>query len=121
MVTRPNARMEFRPWTPSVRMVKDRYGIPIPSLPANAPVSIVPDVMLIPVVAFDEAGFRLGYGGGYFDRTLAELTPAPFTIGVGFEISRLDTVFPEPHDIPLAAIVTETGIHGPYSRVPSSV
>ncbi|EPX87827.1 5-formyltetrahydrofolate cyclo-ligase [Rubellimicrobium thermophilum DSM 16684] len=53
--------------------------------------------------------WRLGYGGGYFDRTLAVLTPRPFAIGVGLAAARLSTIFPQPHDIPLAAIVTEAG------------
>ncbi len=66
--------------------------------------------MLIPLVGFDAQGYRLGYGGGYFDRTLAALSPRPRTIGVGFELGRLATIDPQPHDIPFDIIVTEAGI-----------
>jgi len=61
-------------------------------------------------VGWDAAGYRLGYGGGYFDRTLAALSPRPFVIGVGFQAARIDTIHPQPHDIPLDAIVTEAGL-----------
>ena len=61
------------------------------------------------MVGFDAANYRLGYGGGYFDRTLAALSPRPIAIGLGFELSRLATIFPQPHDIPLDLIVTEAG------------
>ena len=87
-------------------MTTDRYGIPVPA--SGAPV--LPQALLIPVVGFDAAGFRLGYGGGYFDRTLASLRPRPLAIGVGFELSRLASVHPERHDEPLDLIVTEVGI-----------
>jgi 5-formyltetrahydrofolate cyclo-ligase len=108
VVVRADAPMVFRPWTPSAPMAADPYGIPIP---AGAEISAPPDVVLVPLVAFDARGFRLGYGGGYFDRTLAALTPAPATFGVGFELSRTAHLRPEPHDVPLDAIVTETGCH----------
>ena len=61
-------------------------------------------------MAFDERGYRLGYGGGYFDRTLAALSPPPFTVGVGFEQAHVDSVQPQAHDIPMNSIVTERGI-----------
>jgi len=66
--------------------------------------------VLLPLVAFDPQGFRLGYGGGYFDRTLATLVPRPLAIGVGFELARVADVRPHRHDIPLVAVVTEAGI-----------
>lgn len=99
------APMVFRPWTPATPMTEDRHGIPIPA----GDDTIVPDLVLLPLVAFDAQGFRIGYGGGYFDRTLATLSPRPYSVGVGFELARIDTVRPEPHDIPLDAIVTESG------------
>jgi 5-formyltetrahydrofolate cyclo-ligase len=105
VVLAPAAPMVFRPWTPDTPMTVDRHGIPIP---AGDDV-VTPDVVLLPLVAFDDQGYRLGYGGGYFDRTLAALSPRPLAIGVGFELARVDSVRPEPHDIRLDAVVTESG------------
>jgi 5-formyltetrahydrofolate cyclo-ligase len=61
-------------------------------------------------VGFDAANFRLGYGGGFFDRTLASLSPRPYAIGIGYELGRLATLRPLPHDLPMDAIVTEAGV-----------
>ncbi|HZV55960.1 MAG TPA: 5-formyltetrahydrofolate cyclo-ligase [Rhodocyclaceae bacterium] len=120
VVVAPAAPMEFRAWTPATPMTTDRYGIPIPAKTATTAIIAVPDVVLLPLVAFDELGFRLGYGGGYFDRTLAALATRPLAVGVGFELARVDTVRPEAHDIRLDAIVTEAGIRriGPDACVP---
>ena len=82
------------------------WKIPVP---ADGP-EVVPDLTLAPLVGWDPAGFRLGYGGGYFDRTLAKLGPRPFTIGIGLQAARLATIFPQPHDIPLNVILTEAGV-----------
>lgn len=106
VVTAVAAPMVFRHWAPDSPMTVDRHGIPIPATEERAP----PDVVLLPLVAFDEQGYRLGYGGGYFDRTLASLDPRPLAIGVGFELARIDNVRPEAHDIRLDAIVTEAGL-----------
>jgi 5,10-methenyltetrahydrofolate synthetase len=106
MVDEANAPMSFRTWTPSSAMSIDRYGIPIPATGAN----IAPDIVLVPLVAFDHQGFRLGYGGGYFDRTLATLVPHPLAIGVGFDLARVEDIRPQAHDLPLDAVVTEIGI-----------
>jgi 5-formyltetrahydrofolate cyclo-ligase len=65
------------------------------------------------VNGFDAAGHRIGYGGGYFDRTLASLSPRPLAVGVGFELARLESIHPEPHDQPLDVMVTEAGIFFP--------
>ena len=110
IVQAPDTPMTFRDWTPGVPMGADRYGIPIPAEGR----ALVPDIVLLPLVAFDNQGFRLGYGGGYFDRTLATLVPRPLSIGVGFEIARVKDIHPQEHDIRLDAIVTEAGIvrHG---------
>lgn len=103
-----DAPLIFREWTPDTVMEKDCWHIPIPP-PEN--VQRVPDILLAPCVAWDMAGYRLGYGGGYFDRTLAALSPKPFVIGVGLQASQLPTIFPQAYDIPMDAIVTEVGAH----------
>ncbi|MFV0360337.1 5-formyltetrahydrofolate cyclo-ligase [Tropicimonas sp.] len=100
------APLVFRRWTPQTRMVRGHWNILVPPPGAEA---VVPQVTLAPLVGWDAAGYRLGYGGGYFDRTLAALSPRPFTIGVGVGAARLATIYPQPHDIPLDVIVTEDG------------
>lgn len=97
--------LAFRAWTPDCTMQTDRYGIPTPS----SGDFLTPDALLIPVNAFDVRGYRIGYGGGYFDRTLAALTPRPLAVGVGFEINRLPSIRPESHDQRLDWLVTEAG------------
>ena len=69
---------------------------------------ITPDIALAPVVGFDAARFRLGYGGGYFDRTLAA-NPSIRAVGIGLASARIATIFPQPHDIAMTAIVTDEG------------
>ncbi|HEX2940041.1 MAG TPA: 5-formyltetrahydrofolate cyclo-ligase, partial [Rhodopila sp.] len=64
----------------------------------------------VPVVGFDKRGYRLGYGGGYYDRTLAAQTMRPRTLAIGFAISEIPTIHPQPHDIPMDVVVTERGI-----------
>lgn len=101
------APMEFRGWAPDAPMTVDPYGIPVPATAAGP----APDVLLLPLVAFDSAGYRLGYGGGYFDRTLAACTPRPQAIGIGFDFCAVASIHPEAHDQPLDLVVTESGIH----------
>lgn len=103
------APLIFRAWTPETRMERGFWNIPVP---AEGP-DIAPDITLSPVVGWDGAAYRLGYGGGYFDRTLAAITPRPWAIGIGLDAARLSTIFPQPHDIPMEAIVTETGVNIP--------
>jgi 5,10-methenyltetrahydrofolate synthetase len=66
-----------------------------------------PDVVVAPVVGFDRAGYRLSYGGGFFDRRLASFPHRPFAIGVGYDAAAIRTIYPLPHDVPMEAIVTE--------------
>lgn len=106
LVVEPDAAMAFREWRPDCAMAIDRHGIHYPV----AGMALTPDVLLMPVNAFDARGFRLGYGGGYFDRTLAALNPPPLAIGVGFELARVATTHPGVHDIALDAVVTEAGL-----------
>lgn len=98
--------MRFRAWTPATRMQADRHGIQTP-VDGN---EVVPDLILLPFNATDACGYRLGYGAGYFDRTLAAMQPRPLVIGVGFSMGVVASVHPQPHDIPLHRRVTETGI-----------
>lgn len=105
VVTSPQEPLQFRAWHPDSEMLTDRYGIHYPATGE----SLIPDVLLMPVNAFDDQGYRLGYGAGYFDRTLAALAPPPLAIGIGFELARVASIEPAPHDIPLDAVVTETG------------
>ena len=96
----------FREWRPGMLLKNGVYGIPVP-IEAKA---IRVDALIIPVVGFDQHGYRLGYGSGYFDRTLATYQPQPLTIGIAFEMQRLENVYAQPHDIALHYIVTEKGI-----------
>jgi 5-formyltetrahydrofolate cyclo-ligase len=111
VVVAPDAPLAFSCWQPGDPMRADAFGIPVPA--RFQPVS--PDLVLVPVNAFDAQGYRLGYGGGFFDRTLAALRPAPCAIGVGFELARVASIRPEAHDQPLDWIVTERGTFGPFS------
>jgi 5,10-methenyltetrahydrofolate synthetase len=98
--------LDFRRWRPGEALRPGLWNIPVPA----AGEAVIPAVVLAPLVGFDPAFCRLGYGGGFFDRTLAALSPRPRAIGVGFALSRMPTIFPQPHDIPMTAIVTEEGV-----------
>jgi 5-formyltetrahydrofolate cyclo-ligase len=95
----------FRLYAPGDRLEKGVWNIPIPA--EGEPV--VPDVVIAPVVGVDSANYRLGYGGGFFDRTLAALPRKPLVIGIGYEMQRIATIHPQQHDIPMDRIVTEAG------------
>jgi 5,10-methenyltetrahydrofolate synthetase len=99
--------LQFRKWWPGAPMKPGVYDIPIP----DGTERVVPDAAIVPMNGFDEQGYRLGYGGGYFDRTLAAAAPRPLAIGVGFEFARLPTIHPQPHDIAMDFVVTEAGLH----------
>lgn len=105
VVVEVDAPLAFRTWTPQTVLTPDRYGIPTP---ADGD-WLTPEALLLPLNAFDNAGYRLGYGGGYFDRTLAALAPKPLAIGIGFELNRVASIRPQTHDQRLDWIVTEAG------------
>ena len=105
VVVAPKTPMEFRLWRPDAKMAIGVYDIPYP----EERDIVVPDLVLAPLVGFDAAKYRLGYGGGYFDRTLAVLQPRPFAIGIGFELGRVETVYPQSHDLRMDTIVSEAG------------
>jgi len=98
--------LEYRLWRPGDRLVDGIWNIPVPEKREI----VTPDAVLAPLVGFDEQCYRLGYGGGYFDRTLAALSPRPLAIGIGFELSRIETIHPQSFDIPMDWIVTEASI-----------
>ncbi|HEU5191756.1 MAG TPA: 5-formyltetrahydrofolate cyclo-ligase [Methylomirabilota bacterium] len=107
VVVAPGRPLEFRAWHPDIALAPGPLGIPYP----EASEAIVPTVILVPMIGWDAAGHRLGYGGGYFDRTLATLDPRPTSIGVGYELSRIATIHPQPWDIPMDWVVTERGVY----------
>jgi 5-formyltetrahydrofolate cyclo-ligase len=98
--------LEFWAWRPGAPLRRGVWDIPVPTERQV----VRPTALLVPLVGSDSEGYRLGYGGGYYDRTLAAMDPRPFTIGVGYELGRLETIHPQPHDIPMDAIVTEAGV-----------
>jgi 5-formyltetrahydrofolate cyclo-ligase len=106
VVAVPRAPMLFRRWQPGDALTPGIWNIPVPAQGA----AILPDIVIAPLVGFDRAGFRLGYGGGYYDRTLAAMPQRPQVLGVGFALGELPTIYPLPHDIPMDAIVTEEGV-----------
>ncbi len=99
--------LQFRKWWPGAPMKPGVYDIPVP----DGTELLVPDAAIVPMNGFDGQGYRLGYGGGYFDRTLVAIAPRPLAIGVSFEFARLPTIHPQPHDIPMDFVVTEAGLH----------
>ncbi len=105
VVATPRMPLVFRPWAPGARMRRGHWSIPEPDTEAT----IWPQIALAPLVGWTADGYRLGYGGGYFDRTLADATRRPLSIGIGLDSARLDTIFPQDHDVPLDLILTETG------------
>ena len=106
VVVEKGAPLDFREWRPGIRLVPGIWQIPVP---ADGP-TVTPDLVWVPLLGFDSAGYRLGYGGGYYDRTLGRAVPRPFAVGIGYERVRLASIRPQPHDIPMDAIVTEAGV-----------
>ncbi len=106
--------LEFREWVPNAAMELGIWNIPFP---ANGEI-VHPNVVIAPLVGYDQAGYRLGYGGGYFDRTLAALPSKPVIIGVGYQLGAIPTIYPQWHDIPMDWIVA--GYDKPRSlKIPS--
>ena len=101
------APLVFRRWQPGMAMQHGHWNIPVPPPDARR---LIPEVTLAPVVGWDDAGYRLGYGGGYFDRTLAALVPPPLVLGIGPQAAHIATIYPQPHDIAMTAIITEAGV-----------
>jgi 5-formyltetrahydrofolate cyclo-ligase len=114
VVVAPRQPLVFREWHPGVALASGPLGIPYPV----SSETVVPTAALVPMNGWDEAGYRLGYGGGFFDRTLASLAKKPVVIGVSYELARLKTIQPQSWDIPMDWVVTERGI---YRRDPDGL
>ena len=97
----------FREWHPGVHLAKGALDIPYP---VDSP-EVTPQAVLLPMNGWDQRGYRLGYGAGFFDRTLAALAEKPIVIGVAYEAARLETIFPQDWDIPADYVVTERGLY----------
>ena len=106
VIDRLTKQLRFHIWYPGCPMEEDAYGIPKP----KDTEAFEPSLLLVPCVGFGPRGTRLGYGGGFYDRSLAALQPRPATVGVGYTHGLIPWLEPEPHDIPLDAILTEEGV-----------
>src|SRR3954463_12209363 len=111
VVDKLHGTLKFHAWFPGCPMEEDAYGIPKP----KETEVIQPTLLFVPCVGYGPGGYRLGYGGGFYDRTLAKLQPRPFTVGLGFAAGFLPDLDPEPHDVALDAILTELGVAWPIS------
>ncbi len=100
-----NAPLIFREWVPRCRMERGIWNIPVPADGAEG----TPDIVISPLLGVDEEGYRLGNGGGYYDRTLAAMEKLPLVIGIGAPDCRIKTIFPMPWDIPMSMTVLGDG------------
>jgi 5,10-methenyltetrahydrofolate synthetase len=106
VVHKDTKQLRFHVWYPGCAMEEDAYGIPKPK---DTP-AFEPSLLLVPCVGYGPRGIRLGYGGGFYDRTLAELSPRPFTVGLAYHHGFLPWLAGEPHDVPLDVILNEDGV-----------
>ena len=102
VVAGPEQPLVFRRWSPGARMLRGHWGIAEPVDDER----VEPDMIIAPLLGVDANRYRLGNGGGFFDHTFAAASGRPLAVGVGFEISRIDTIYPLPHDIPMQVVIT---------------
>ncbi len=107
VIDRNTKQLRFHVWYPGCPMEEDAYGIPKP----KDTESFEPQLLLVPCVGYGPHGLRLGYGGGFYDRTLAALQPRPVTVGVGYAHGFVPWLEAEAHDVPLDAMLTDEGLH----------
>lgn len=105
VIDRETKQMAFHVWYPGCPMEEDAYGIPKP----KGTEVFQPELLLVPCVGFGPGGVRLGYGGGFYDRTLATLSPRPATCGLAYSHGFVPWLKAEAHDVPLDAVLTEDG------------
>jgi 5,10-methenyltetrahydrofolate synthetase len=105
VVHRETKQLRFHLWYPGCAMEEDAYGIPKPK---DTP-AFEPTLLLVPCVGYGPGGIRLGYGGGFYDRTLATLEPRPFTVGLAYSHGFVPWLTGEAHDVPLDALLNEDG------------
>lgn len=106
VIDRETKQLRFHVWYPGCPMEEDAFGIPKPKDTEQ----FTPQMLLVPCVGYGPKGLRLGYGGGFYDRTLAAIEPRPYTVGVGYAHGYLPWLTPEPHDVPLDAMLNENGV-----------
>ncbi|VAV90614.1 5-formyltetrahydrofolate cyclo-ligase [hydrothermal vent metagenome] len=108
IVTEPGQPLIFRQWQPGDQTEAGAWNIPVPLPTASL---IEPDILLVPLLAFDQTGYRLGYGGGFYDRTISQLkkTKNIITIGVAYSAQQITNVPKDQHDQQLSWILTEKG------------
>ncbi len=114
VVVASRAPLVFREWHPGIELAKGPLDIPYPVNSSE----VTPSGVLLPMNGWDRQGYRLGYGGGFFDRTLASLKKKPIVIGIGYEMARMETIHPQSWDIPVDYVVTEAGV---YRRDPEGL
>ncbi len=107
VVVAHDAPLVFRSWRKDIAMEPGTWNIPVPTATA---VELDPCALFVPLVGYDDAGYRLGNGGGFYDRTLAVRVPRPLAIGVGFEALRMHSIRPHDHDMPMDLVVTEASL-----------
>ena len=107
LVIGPNRPLSFLSWGPEEPLIEGAFGAKTPD-PDKA-VALTPNVLLVPLLAFDEKGYRLGYGGGFYDRSIALYKPQ-LTIGIAFEAQRVKSVPIGSYDLALSCIMTENGL-----------
>lgn len=100
-------QLEFHTWTVEAPMQAGAFDIPVP---AQGRI-VQPQCLLIPCVGFDRQLYRLGYGGGYYDRTLAAVKSRPLVVGIAFDAAKVDSIDPRPHDVQLDVVITEAATY----------
>jgi 5,10-methenyltetrahydrofolate synthetase len=111
VVDKARKTLTFHAWYPGCPLEEDAYGIPKP----KDTELLTPTLLFVPCVGYGPGGYRLGYGGGFYDRTLAALTPRPYAAGLGYADGFIENFAPGAHDQPLDAMLTDNGLAWPIN------